>query len=259
VFETGSNQWRSYDAWPPRKGVVTRELHLHAKGSLSLDAPRPGPDDRPDTFVSDPANPVPYRQRPIDPVVSPKAGETSWRTWLSDDQTPFTSRPDVLSWRTEPLRSDLAIRGNVIARLYASTTGTDADWVVKLLDIYPDNDASPQLRGRSLIIADEVFRGRYRSGFEHPQALPPGKVQSYSIDLHSASHVFKKGHRIAVQIQSSWFPLIDRNPQTFQPSIFRADPSEYKAQTHSVYHSSGLPSAIVVDVAEDDATSAAAR
>lgn len=250
VFETGSNRWHPYDAWPPRQGITSRSLYLHANRLLSFDAPRSGVDDKPDTFTSDPANPVPYRQPPIDPVVSMDVSDTSWITWLADDQTPFARRPDVLSWQSEPLRNDLTIRGAVTARLYASTTGTDADWVVKLLDVYPDADPAPGLRGRSLMIANEVFRGRYRSGFERPQPLPAGQVLAYAIDLHSASHVFKQGHRIAVQIQSTWFPLIDRNPQTFQPSIFRAHANDYQAQTHSVYHTGEFPSAIVVDVAE---------
>ena len=242
VFETGSNQWRSYDAWPPGKGIVSRALHLHASHVLSFDPPGSEADSKPDTFVSDPANPVPYRSRPIDPIVSPDGAETSWRTWLSDDQTPFAKRPDVLSWQSVPLTSDLTIRGNVLAKLFASTSGSDADWVVKLLDVDPGS-------GRSLMIANEVFRARYRSGFEHPVALRPNEVLSYSIDLHSASHVFRKGHRIAVQIQSTWFPLIDRNPQVFQPSIFQAQPAQFKAQTHSIWHTREFPSAIRIDVA----------
>jgi predicted acyl esterase len=133
--------------------------------------------------------------------------------------------------------------------LFASTTGTDADWVVKLIDVYPEDASLGPMSGRYLMIADDVFRGRFRSDFEHPQALVPGKVEQYSVDLHSASHVFKKGHRIAVQVQSTWFPLIDRNPQTFMPSIFEATAAQYKAQTHSVFRSNRYPSAIVFDMA----------
>jgi putative CocE/NonD family hydrolase len=250
IFETGSNQWKSYDAWPPRRGVTARSLHLHANHVLSFEPPRPDADSKADSFVSDPANPVPYRNRPIAPLVYPDGSESTWRTWLSDDQTAFASRPDVLFWQSQPLTSDLTIRGSVTAKLFASTTGSDADWVVKLLDVYPDTEAAEAgVRGRSLMIANDVFRARYRSGFEHPVALTPGAVVPYSIDLHSASHVFKKGHRIAVQVQSTWFPLIDRNPQVFLPSIFQAQPEQYKAQTHSVWHTKEFPSAIVVDVA----------
>jgi putative CocE/NonD family hydrolase len=150
------------------------------------------------------------------------------------------------------LNRDVTIRGAVAANLFASTTGSDADWIVKLIDVYPDDATPADMRGRQIIIADEVFRGRFRSDFEHPQAIVPGKVLRYGIDLHSASHVFKKGHRIAVQVQSTWFPLIDRNPQTFQRSIFEASSDQYRAQTHSIFHTARYPSAIVVDVAERD-------
>jgi hypothetical protein len=207
-------------------------------------------DSKPDAFVSDPSRPVPYRPLPIAAIVNPDVSETSWPTWLADDQASFAKRPDVLSWQTEPLGSDVTIRGSVVASLYASTTGSDADWVVKLLDVYPQTGEDPALRGRELIIADEVFRGRFRSSFERPAALTPGAVLPYSIDLHSASHVFMKGHRIAVQVQSTWFPLIDRNPQTFQPSIFEARPADYQVQTHTIHHTPEFPSAIVVDVAD---------
>ncbi len=249
VFETGSNQWRRYDAWPPRTGVQRRQLYLHANRRLSFVPPAPGADDGPDRFVSDPAHPVPYRQPPIATIA---AEHSSWSTWLADDQAPFAKRPDVLSWQTELLDHDVTIRGDIAAHLFASTTGSDADWIVKLIDIYPDDATPAELRGRQLIIADEVFRGRFRTDFEHPRALVPGKVEPYSIDLHSASHVFKKGHRIAVQVQSTWFPLIDRNPQTFQRSIFEAGGSQYKTQTHSVFHTARYPSAIAVDVAPSD-------
>jgi uncharacterized protein len=248
VFETGSNQWGRYGAWPPKRGVTKKRLYLHAGNVLSFERPRSGIDDvKPDTFLSDPANPVPYRQQPVSAVMS--EGGT-WPLWLADDQAPFAKRADVLSWQTPPLEGAVTIRGDVIARLFASTTGSDADWVVKLIDVYPSDDTVPEaLRGRQLIIADEVFRGRFRSSFQHPRALTPNKVLDYSIDLHSASHVFEPGHRIAVQVQSTWFPLIDRNPQTFQTSIFKADRADFKAQTHSVFHTGRYPSAIAVDVA----------
>jgi uncharacterized protein len=259
VFETGSNRWGRYDAWPPKRGVTRKRLYFHSGGVLSFEPPQSGAgapadarvdaraDSRADTFLSDPANPVPYRQQPI-PTVVAEGG--TWPLWLADDQAPFAKRPDVLSWQTPPLQSPVTIRGEVVAKLFASTTGSDADWVVKLIDVYPSDDSVPaELRGRQLIIADEVFRGRFRSGFEHPRALTPNKVLDYSIDLHSASHVFEPGHRIAVQVQSTWFPLIDRNPQVFLPSIFKASRADFKAQTHSVFHTKEYPSAIAVDVA----------
>ena len=246
VFETGSNEWRRYAAWPPKDGVIHKSLYMHAGGLLSFDPPTRGEGDA-DRFVSDPADPVPYRERPVQPNMS--SGST-WSTWLADDQAPFAKRKDVLSWNTEPLNEDLTIRGDVIAKLFASTTGTDADWVVKLIDVYPSDDDTPaELRGRQLIIADEVFRGRFRKSFVTPHALVPGQVDPYAIDLHTASHVFKKGHRIEVQIQSTWFPLIDRNPQTFVPNIFKAKPAQFKAQTHAVFHTPRHPSAIAIDVA----------
>ena len=171
-------------------------------------------------FVSDPANPVPYRARPIATLDSK---DEAWAVWLADDQAPFAKRPDVLSWQTDILQNDVTIRGDVLAQLYASTTGSDADWVVKLLDVYPADDATTaSMRGRQLMIANDVFRARFHESFEKPAAIAASQVIEYPIDLHSASHVFKKGHRIAVQVQSSWFPLIDRNPQTFGPSIFGA-------------------------------------
>ncbi|MEI9996737.1 MAG: CocE/NonD family hydrolase [Rhizomicrobium sp.] len=254
IFETGSNRWHRYAAWPPRDGVARRALYFHAGGRLSFDPPKPG-DDAPDTFRSDPAHPVPYRARPIVPMESRKS---TWSEWLADDQAPFARRPDVLSWQTDVLTHDVTVRGDVLAKLFARTTGSDADWIVKLIDVYPSDAATPPgLRGRQLIIADDVFRGRFRRSFAHPQAIVPGKVLDYAIDLHSASHVFKKGHRIAVQVQSTWFPLIDRNPQVFVPNIFKAQADRYTAQTHSVFHSVRYPSAIEVDLANDDMRKAA--
>ncbi len=245
VFESGSNQWKRYDTWPPKSTTPPANLYLHANGKLSFDPPAPS-EGQADHFVSDPANPVPYRPRPIDPFLS---GNSTWPLWLADDQSSFAKRSDVLSWETEPLNADVAIVGDVAAKLFASTTGSDADWIVKLIDVYPDDDGTPaDLRGRQRIVTDEVFRGRFRAGFDHPQALMPGKVLDYAIDMHDASYVFKKGHRIAVQVQSTWFPLIDRNPQTFEPSIFEAKPADYQAQTHTVFHSVEYPSSIAVSV-----------
>jgi putative CocE/NonD family hydrolase len=247
IFETGSNQWRKFASWPPKDGVNRRHLYLRAGGLLSFDAPTSA-DDANDRFVSDPANPVPYRPHPVSPVM---ADGSSWPAWQADDQAAFAKRPDVLSWQTAVLDHDVTLRGAIMASLFASTTGTDADWIVKLIDVYPADAVTPEAeRGRQLMIADDVFRGRFRTGFEKPVPIAPGKVLPYAIDLHSGAHVFKAGHRIAVQVQSSWFPLIDRNPQTFVPSIFDAKPSDYKAQTHKIFHSPAYPSAIDVDIAD---------
>lgn len=240
VFQTGSNRWQRHAAWPPVAGVVQRNLYLRANGKLSFVAP--DDDSQPDSFLSDPSDPVPYRARPIPPVLG--AG-TTWPEWLADDQAPFAQRKDVLFWQTEPLAEDVAVAGKLSAELFASTTGSDADWVVKLIDIYPsDESVPPELRGRQVMIASDVFRGRYRGGFEKPTALTPNTVLDYAIDLHAASHQFRKGHRIAVQVQSSWFPLIDRNPQTFVPNIYKAQSSDFHAQTHRVFHNRRYPSAI---------------
>ncbi|MDT9600693.1 CocE/NonD family hydrolase [Sphingosinicella rhizophila] len=247
VFQTGSNQWQRLKSWPPEEGVTTRNLYLRAGGKLSFEAPSAA-EAAAARFVSDPANPVPYRERAaIKPFLSE---ESTWSTWIADDQAPFAKRPDVLFWQTEPLTEDIVLSGDIVAKLFASTTGSDADWVVKLVDIYPTDDSVPaELRGRQRMIANDVFRGRFRESYEKPRPITPNKVLDYRIDLHSASHVFKKGHRIGVQVQSSWFPLINRNPQTYVDNVLKASPADFKAQTHAVYHNAAYPSAISVTVA----------
>ena len=246
VFETGSNQWHQFDQWPPKDGTQQRRLYFHANGVLDFQAPRAGADDTPSSYISDPANPVPYR---VGKLPSTMDEHSTWSTWLADDQAPFSQRPDVLTWQTPLLREPVTLRGRVLVDLFAATTGQDADWIVKLIDVYPSGTSTPAaLRGRQLMIANEVFRGRFRKSFEHPAPITPNEVDEYPIDLHSASHVFEAGHRILVQVQSTWFPLIDRNPQTFQPSIFDAGPESYRAQTHSIYHDVKHPSAVAVDV-----------
>lgn len=246
VFQSGSNVWQRLSRWPAAE-ASQRKLYLRSGGRLSFDPPSAA--EAADSFRSDPANPVPYRDRAsIKPFM--RKGST-WSTWLADDQAPFTRRKDVLFWQTEPLTEDVTIAGDIAAQLFASTTGSDADWVVKLIDVHPDDAATaPELKGRQRMIANDVFRGRFRTSYEKPQPIVPGKVLDYNIDLHSASHVFKKGHRIAVQVQSSWFPLIDRNPQTYVPNILKARPSDYKAQTHSVFHTPAYPSAISIAVVD---------
>lgn len=243
TFETGRNTWERYNAWPPADGIQMRKLYTAASGALSFDAPRDASDNAFDSYLSDPAHPVPYRHRPIPPTYSPNSG---WTTWLVQDQRFVDQRPDVASWSTAPLNDDLVIAGDVVAHVFASTTGSDSDWIVKLIDAYPENDE--KLPGYELMIDNEVFRGRFRSGFEKPERIEPNAVNEYTIDIHSANHAFRRGHRIMVQIQSSWFPLIDRNPQTFVENIFTAPASAYQAATQKIYRSMKYPTYIQLPV-----------
>jgi putative CocE/NonD family hydrolase len=243
VFQTGSNQWEKYDAWPPRS-AENRNLYFHPGGKLSFDPPAEG--EGFDSYVSDPAHPVPYRHRPVSPTY-PGGG---WPVWLVEDQRFVDNRPDVLTWETEPLREEVKIAGDIIAQLYASTSGTDSDWVVKLIDVYPEfNPDDRELDGYELMIADEILRGRFRESYENPRPVAPDQVTPYRIDLHTNDHAFLKGHRIMVQVQSTWFPLYDRNPQIFVENIFQAKASDYKAATQRVFRSKAYPSHIVLPLA----------
>jgi putative CocE/NonD family hydrolase len=190
---------------------------------------------------------VPYRPRPIEATYDPRG--SGWRTWLVGDQRFVHLRPDVLSWETGPLAEDVTITGRVVARLFASTSGTDSDWVVKLIDVYPeDHPAEPTMGGYQLMVASEVFRGRFRSSFERPEPLVPGRVTDFPIDLHAVDHRFLKGHKIMVQVQSTWFPLIDRNPQTFVENIFLAKAPDYRPATQRIFRSKAHPSHIALPV-----------
>jgi putative CocE/NonD family hydrolase len=240
TFEPGANAWRQYDAWPPKQSKP-RNLYLHADGTLSFDVPTAAEAGFAQ-YVSDPANPVPYRQRPISPTYP--AGD--WRTWEVADQRFVDHRPDVLSFESAPLESDLTVTGDLAADLFASTSGTDSDFVVKLIDVFPEN--AKLLRGYELPIAMEIRRGRYNKSYEHAAPLEPGKPTEFAIPLRDHDHVFLKGHRIMVQVQSTWFPLIDRNPQKFVPSIYTAKASDYTPATQRVFCSSRLPSHIVLPV-----------
>ncbi len=249
TFEAGANQWRSWDAWPPRRETTERRLYFRAGGRLSFDAPTRA--NAFDSYVSDPAHPVPYRHRPIPATYSPQG--SGWPTWLVEDQRFVDDRPDVLSWETEPLAKDVTIAGAIVARLFVSTTGTDGDWVVKLIDVYPEQyPKDGKLAGWELMVANDVLRGRFRSSFGKPAPLTPGQVTPLTIDLHSQDYRFLTGHRIMVQVQSSWFPLIDRNPQTFVPSIFDAKASDYRKATVRVYRSAQWPSSVEVHVVGQD-------
>jgi len=236
TFQTGSDTWTSFDAWPPREARV-KHLYFREDGKLSFDPPPSGAAEAADSYVSDPAHPVPYRHRPVD-MTYPQDHPGSWYTWLVEDQRFVDGRPDVLTWQTLTLEDDVTVAGSVVAKLFAATTGSDADWVVKLIDVYPEKVAEDwKLSGFELMVAEEIFRGRYRNSFEKPEPITPNQVTPFQVDLHSANHVFKKGHRIMVQVQSTWFPLYDRNPQKFVPNIFTAKEADYQKATHTIYRS----------------------
>ena len=247
TFESGANQWRRWSQWPPAKETRTVGLYFGANEILGVDAPPAATATGFDSYVSDPAHPVPYRQRPIQATYF--AGGSKWSTWLVEDQRFVDDRADVLSWETPPLASDLTIAGEVVAKLFASTTGTDADWIVKLIDVYPESyPENWSLAGYQLMVSNEVFRGRYRRSFETPAPIPANQVQEYRFSLHTQNYTFKAGHRVMVQVQSTWFPLIDRNPQTFTKSIFDAEEKDFVRATHRVYRSARYPSRVEIPV-----------
>lgn len=259
TFRTGSNTWERHNAWPPREEVTPRKLYFHANGRLSFDAPvqpratgagkaraAQAPDAY-DSYVSDPAHPVPYRPRPIEPTYFPKG--SGWYTWLLEDQRFAHQRPDVLSWETETLTEDVTISGEIWAHLFAATSGTDSDWIVKLIDVYPEDfPKDAKMGGYQLMISNDVFRGRFRKSFEKPAPAVPNMPAEYVIDLHGQDYCFKKGHKIMVQVQSTWFPIIDRNPQKFVPNIFLAKDADYQAATQRVYRSARYASHLVLPV-----------
>jgi putative CocE/NonD family hydrolase len=227
-FQTGSNTWKRYSHFPPKEAQPT-SLHLVGDGLLSWsDAKEPAKA----SYVSDPANPVPYRHRPIQPTYS---DGSQWFYWLTEDQRFVTDRKDVAVWKLPMLKKDLIVTGEVMADIFASTTGTDNDMVVKLIDQYPDNDPDPKMRGYQLMTNEEIFRGRYLNSFEKPEPMRAGSIREYHYSLHDVDHVFKAGHTVMVEIQSTWFPLYDRNPQTFVPNIMTAKPEDYKPATITIY------------------------
>src|SRR5687768_4604023 len=244
AFETGSNAWRSYPSWPA-PGAAAARLYLAPRGRLSFSAPaRNGASFA--EYVSDPARPVPYRVRP---VLAMYDTESSWNRWLVDDQRPFSDRTDVLTFVSEPLTEPVTVAGGITAHLYASTTGTDADWVVKLIDVYPpEMRAQPEMGGYQLMVSGDIMRGRYRERLSRPQPIRPGEPALYRVRLPHANHTFQPGHRIMVQIQSSWFPLYDRNPQTFVANIAQARPADYRAATHRIWFSPARASFIELPV-----------
>ena len=249
AFETGTNAWRRLPAWPAGCAsgctITPTPLYLGAHLKTGFAAPAAGAAAF-DEYVSDPAKPVPFRARPIRPIGSEY---DYWARWLVDDQREASGRPDVVAFVSDALSAPVKISGQPAAHLIASTSGSDADWVVKLIDVYPDEVAGqPALGGYQLMVSAEIFRGRYREGFETAKAIAPDRPLAYRFALPTANHVFLPGHRIMVQVQSSWFPLYDRNPQTFVPSIFRATPGDYRKATQRIYHAPGQASFIELPV-----------
>jgi putative CocE/NonD family hydrolase len=248
VFETGTDLWRRLPAWPLacESGCAARSepLYLQPHFGLSFTAP-PVKSGMPfDEYVSDPAKPVPYIPRPVQ-----FTDRAAWQRWLQTDQRSVVDRPDVLTYISEPLTAPLHLGGAPVVNLFAATSGTDSDWVVKLIDVYPDEvPSNPPMGGYELAIAMDIFRGRYRESLIHPSPIPSGKVQEYRFALPQVNHVFLPGHRLMVQIQSSWFPLYDRNPQTYVENIFFARPEDYKKATQRVYHIGGVSSFVDLPV-----------
>ncbi len=236
-FQTGSNTWKRYAHFPPKEAQLT-SLHLAAGGQLSWS--EAGAQSK-TSYVSDPANPVPYRHRPIQPTYEPGS---EWYNWMTEDQRFVTGRKDVAVWKLPVLKKDMVMTGEVVADIYASTSGTDNDMVVKLIDQYPDDDPDPKMRGYQLMINEEIFRGRYLEGFDKPTPMRAGSVHEYKYSLHDVDHVFKAGHTVVVEVQSTWFPLYDRNPQTFVPNIMTAKPDDYKPATVTIYSGQELDSTL---------------
>lgn len=244
TFRTGANQWTRHEAWPPTRNVTTRRLYLQANGKLSFAPPPATTKPAFDSYISDPANPVPYRPRPIEV-------RSGWPTWLVEDQRFVDHRPDVLTWASETLKDDVIVSGKIIANLFAATTGTDSDWIVKLIDVYPEKYApDPKMSGFQLMIAGDVLRGRYHKSWEKPQPLVANAVTRYEIGFPANDHVFLKGHKIMVQVQSTWFPVIDRNPQRFVPNIFRAQEADFQQATQRVFRSGQHASYLAVPIVE---------
>ena len=246
IFETGTMEWRRYDRWPEagdgRGGQPLRPLFLQP--GLKLGFERPGRGAEYEEYVSDPAKPVPFVPRPVRP-----GDREMWQNWLVSDQRHVDGRPDVLTYVSEPLSEPLRISGYPMADLFASTSGTDSDWVVKLIDAYPDVVPSdPAMSGYQLGVAMEIFRGRYRESFARPSPIPSGEVQRYRFELPPVNHVFQRGHRIMVQIQSSWFPLYDRNPQTYVENIFFARPGDFRKATQRIHQTGPRASSIELPV-----------
>ncbi|HLY98394.1 MAG TPA: CocE/NonD family hydrolase [Candidatus Angelobacter sp.] len=252
AFETGTNNWRRLPVWPAgcASGCKVQPTPLYLSAGLKLNFAAPKDSDAAfDEYISDPAKPVPFRSRPIRPVGYDIDKGLTWPLWLVDDQREASGRPDVAVFVSDVLSEPLKISGQPVANLVASTSGTDSDWVVKVIDVYPDEVASqPNMGGYQLMVSADIFRGRYRESLETPKPVAADKPLLYRFNLPTANHVFLPGHRVMVQIQSSWFPLYDRNPQTFVPSIFWAKPQDYRKATQRIYHAPGEASFIEMPV-----------
>jgi len=249
VYETGADQWRRYDSWPRSCAQAcaerSRDLYLLARGSLGFERPVSASAEF-DEFISDPAKPVPYRQRP---TLNSDDPDSTWGEWLVDDQRHAASRPDVLVYETEPLAKTLRVAGEPVARFFASTSGRDADWVVKLIDVWPDEVPDHRaLGGYQQMLSADILRGRYRQDPAQPMAIKSNEVLPYTLRLPNVNHSFLPGHRLMVQVQSTWFPLYDRNPQTFVPNIMFAKPGDFTKATHRVWHTPGNASFIELPV-----------
>ncbi|MBI3824209.1 MAG: CocE/NonD family hydrolase [Planctomycetes bacterium] len=254
LFQTGTNKWVSHDRWPPKDARV-KKLYFHGDGKLKFEAepPEPGFPKRStpwliegvDQYTSDPAKPVPYRPRPVTPTYPGK----EWQIWMVEDQRFVHQRPDVLTYETEPLAEDVTVAGSLTAKLFASTSGTDSDFIVRLIDVYPDTYAKdPSMGGYQLLISGEPVRARFRKSFEKPEPVKSNEVNEYTIDLHWSHHCFRKGHKIMVQVQSTWFPLIDRNPQRYVPNIFEAKDADFRSAEQRVYRTKRWPSHVSMQV-----------
>jgi hypothetical protein len=241
VFETGTHRWRRFDAWPPRQ-VQERKLYFHGRGVLNFNPPQEGANGF-DEYVSDPAKPVPY-------TLEMTTGYP--RSYPVHDQRFAASRPDVVVYETEPLEEDLTFAGPLTASLHVSTTGTDSDWVIKLIDVYagdyPDpkpNPATVAMGGYQQLVRGDVFRGKFRNSFEKPEPFEPGKPATIKFEIPDIFHTFRRGHRVMIHVQSSWFPLVDRNPQTFV-NIPTAKPEDFRKASQRIYRSPSAPSSLTV-------------
>jgi putative CocE/NonD family hydrolase len=244
-FQLGSDTWQYYSEFPP-KDSKPASLYIEGNGQLGWSASTA---DLSTSYVSDPANPVPYRHRPIQPTYGPGS---QWYNWLTEDQRFVTDRKDVAVFTLPVLKQDLTLTGEVVADIFAKTTGTDNDMVVKLIDAYPDDDPDPKMRGYQLMTNMEIFRGRYLKSFSKPAAIPAGTIEEYKYSLHDVDHVFKAGHALMVEIQSTWFPLYDRNPQNYVPNIMKAKPADYKPATVTIESGPGHESSVFVPVVAAD-------
>ena len=243
-FETGSNQWKTFKQWPPKEATI-KKLYANTDNKCSFN---PSSKDGFTSFISDPKKPVPYRTLPIEATYGTGS---RWRQWHVEDQRHVYTRPDVISFTGEVLENNLTVTGKITAHLFASTSATDADWIVKLIDVYPDTDKkSLAMSGYQLPVAMEVFRGRFRKSFSKPEPLTPNKPEEFVIDLHQINHTFLKGHKLIIQIQSTWFPVIDRNPQKYVPNIFEAKESDYIKAEHRIYFSKQYATYIELPVME---------